>query len=146
MLHFSLLKMVFLKFEMFLVIFILVLTLLYKKNGTFLYYFKYILYVGLSNIIVILVLPIFMFRPKNIHNLLLVIALILNIHIICCDIYVTQKIVISKKISLNREISSWKFTYRFLLGKVEILIFFFFFIFELCYYVAVNKRYKTKQW
>lgn len=63
--------MVFLKFEMFLVIFILVLTLLYKKNGTFLYYFKYILYVGLSNIIVILVLPIFMFRPKNIHNLLI---------------------------------------------------------------------------
>ncbi|XP_043276380.1 1-acyl-sn-glycerol-3-phosphate acyltransferase alpha isoform X1 [Venturia canescens] len=58
-------------FEVILVGFILVLPFLYETSRTFRYYFKFLMYYGIVMANAILVIPIMMFRPGNVKNLLL---------------------------------------------------------------------------
>ncbi|XP_057325030.1 1-acyl-sn-glycerol-3-phosphate acyltransferase alpha [Microplitis mediator] len=57
--------------EIILVGFILILPFLYETSGTFRYYFKFLLYYGIVMANSLLLIPIMVFRPGNVKNLLL---------------------------------------------------------------------------
>ncbi|CAB0030172.1 unnamed protein product [Trichogramma brassicae] len=60
-----------LSFEVLLVAFLLILPFLYEANRTFRYYFKFLIYYGVTMVYAVILIPIMMFRPKNVRNLVL---------------------------------------------------------------------------
>ncbi|XP_015596982.1 1-acyl-sn-glycerol-3-phosphate acyltransferase alpha [Cephus cinctus] len=58
-------------FEVILVAFILVLPFLYETSRTFRYYFKFLMYYGIVMANAMLIIPIMIFRPGNVKNLVL---------------------------------------------------------------------------
>ncbi|KDR16862.1 1-acyl-sn-glycerol-3-phosphate acyltransferase alpha isoform X1 [Zootermopsis nevadensis] len=61
--------------ELVLVVFILILPFLYETSRAFRYYIKFFLYYGIVMTTAVVVIPIMMFRPKDVKNLLLASAL-----------------------------------------------------------------------
>lgn len=59
-------------FELILVGFILLLPFLYETSRTFRYYFKFMIYYGIVTCAAIILIPIFLLRPRNLKNLVLV--------------------------------------------------------------------------
>ncbi|XP_046739723.1 1-acyl-sn-glycerol-3-phosphate acyltransferase alpha isoform X1 [Diprion similis] len=57
--------------EVLLVLFILVLPFLYETSKSFRYYFKFLMYYGIVMANAVMVIPIMMFRPGDVKNLLL---------------------------------------------------------------------------
>lgn len=57
--------------EVILVVFIFVLPFLYETSRSFRYYFKFLMYYGIVMTNAVMVIPIMMFRPKDVKNLLL---------------------------------------------------------------------------
>ena len=55
--------------EVLLIAFILVLPFLYEASKTFRYHFKFLVYYGSIMIYAVVLIPIMMFRPKNVKNL-----------------------------------------------------------------------------
>ncbi|KAK2584649.1 hypothetical protein KPH14_006996 [Odynerus spinipes] len=58
-------------FELVLVGFILLLPFLYEASRTFRYYFKFLVYYGIVTFAAIVLIPVFLLRPRNIKNLVL---------------------------------------------------------------------------
>ncbi|XP_058803469.1 1-acyl-sn-glycerol-3-phosphate acyltransferase alpha [Phymastichus coffea] len=60
-----------LSFEVLLVAFVLILPFLYETSRTFRYYFKFLMYYGIVMINAVILIPVMMFRSRNVKNLLL---------------------------------------------------------------------------
>ncbi|XP_034934626.1 1-acyl-sn-glycerol-3-phosphate acyltransferase alpha [Chelonus insularis] len=65
--------------EIILVGFILILPFLYETSSTFRYYFKFLVYYGIVMANSIILIPIMMFRPGNVKNLLLASSICHNV-------------------------------------------------------------------
>lgn len=54
------------------IIILLLLPILYEHSHTFRYYLKFVIYYGLIMLTSVLVIPIMIWKPRNVENLMLV--------------------------------------------------------------------------